>query len=287
MADRNSYVTSGKALQAQNDASPTTILNQRRAFLDARIGLLAKWVRGGVRPEALIRFALLDMQNNPKLREADPQSIYLALLACAVTGLEPGALHGHAYLVPFFDKKKGCQVAQFMAGFKGLIKMAKRSGEVSGITANVVHARDDFSIDLGTGNTVVHRPSFGDRGDVIGAYSIARMKDNTHELEWMDIEDLQKIQKGAEARGPSPAWQSWPDEMRRKTVIRRLAKRLPLGHDYIISVAIEQSQDDTGDAKGIIDLETDGAASQSDAQLASAPQMQEPAFDPTADMDPS
>lgn len=279
---KSDYTKSGQALQRQHDNSPRAILQQRKAFLDARMPMLAKWVRGGVRPEALVRFALLDMQNNQKLRDADPQSIWLALLACATTGLEPGALHGHAYLVPFFDKKKGMQVAQFMAGYKGLIKMAKRSGEVSGLTSNVVHARDDFSIDLGTGNTIVHRPSFGDRGDVIGGYAIARMKDGSHELEWMDIEDLQKIQKNAEIRGASPAWQAWPDEMRRKTVIRRLAKRLPLGHDYIVSVAIEQAQEEIGDAKDIIDLETEGAAS----QVESAPQIQidEPAFDPSTDI---
>lgn len=269
---KSDYVKSGQALQRQHDNSPRAILQQRKAFLDARMPMLAKWVRGGVRPEALVRFALLDMQNNQKLRDADPQSIWLGLLACAVTGLEPGALHGHAYLVPFAGK------AQFMAGYKGLIKMAKRSGEVSGLTSNVVHARDDFSIDLGTGNTLVHRPSFGDRGDIIGAYAIARMKDGSHELEWMDIEDLARIRKVADARGKSPAWGAWEDQMQRKSVIRRLAKRLPLGHDYIVSVAIEQAQEDTGDAKDIIDLETDGAAS----QVESAPQIQidEPAFDP-------
>lgn len=260
---KNEYVKSGQALQRQHDASPRAVLQQRKAFLDARLPMLAKWVRGGVRPEALVRFCLLDMQQNQKLRDSDPQSIWLGLLACAVTGLEPGALHGHAYLVPFGGK------AQFMAGYKGLIKMARRSGEVAGMTSNVVHARDEFALDLGTANTLVHRPAIGDRGDVIGAYAIARMKDSAHEIEWMDVDDLAKVRKVADARGKSPAWATWEDQMQRKSVIRRLAKRLPLGNDYLVSVAIEQAQDDTGDAKDIIDLETDGAASLSE----SAPQI--------------
>jgi recombination protein RecT len=236
-------------------------------------------VRGGVRPEALIRFSLLDMQQNQKLRECAPESIYLGLLACAVTGLEPGALHGHAYLVPFGGK------AQFMAGYKGLIKMAKRSGEVAGLTSNVVCEADTFDLDLGTANQLVHKPARGDRGEVIGAYAIAKMTAGHHEIEWVDRDDLDKIRAVADKRGKSPAWSEWPTEMMRKTSIRRLSKRLPLGHDYVISTAIEQAQEETGSAAEILDLETDGAASSSEASAARAPAVQVEGFD-SSDVQP-
>lgn len=273
MAKSTPYTQSGQALQRQHSQAPAEVIKQKKAFLDARLAALAKWVRGGVRPEALIRFSLLDMQQNQKLRECTSESIYLALLACAVTGLEPGALKGEAYLVPFAGK------ATFMTGYKGLIKMAKRSHEVIGISANVVRANDVFDLDLGTSNALVHKPARGDRGEVIGAYAIAAMVHNHREIEWVDIEDLNKIQAVAESRGKSPAWRDWPDEMRRKTGIRRLSKRLPLGHDYIVSAAIENAQDETGSANEVLDLETEGAASNVEVQAERAPQVEMPADD--------
>lgn len=275
---KDSYTRSGQALERQHAASPANVIKERKAFLDARISQIAKWVRGGVRPEALVRFALLDMQQNQKLRECSPESIYLGLLACAVCGLEPGSLHGHAYLVPFAGK------AQFMAGYKGLIKMARRSHEVIGLTSNIVYERDVFDLDLGTSNTLVHKPARGDRGDVLGSYAIAKLSHGNHEIEWMTSDDIARVRKVAEGRGKSPAWQQWPDEMSRKSSIRRLAKRLPLGHDYVIATAIEQAVEETGDARDVLDIETEGAASRAGEQAASAPP-QEPAFDPEVDME--
>lgn len=249
------YTASGQALQTQQANSPAEMVRRHKAFLEARLPMLARWVRGGVRPEALIRFELLDLQQNQKLRECSPESIYLALLACAVCGLEPGSLHGHAYLVPFAGK------AQFMAGYRGLIKMAKRSGEVTNISANVVHQQDTFEIDLGSEPRVIHRPKLGMRGDIIGAYAIAKMAHGGPEIEWLSNDDLERIRQVAESRSKSPAWKQWPEEMMRKSAIRRLSKRLPLGHDYIISSAIENAQEETGDSREVLDLETDGQAS--------------------------
>lgn len=268
-----SYAQSGKALQRQAGASPANIIQDRKHFLDARIPQLTKWIRGGVRPEALVRFALLDMQQNAKLRDADPQSVYLALLACAVTGLEPGALKGEAYLVPFAGK------AQFMAGYRGFIKMAKRSREVVGFTSNVVRERDVFDIDLGTANTITHKPAMvPDRGLVVGSYAIAVMASGHREIEFIDRDGLERIRGIADKRGKSPAWLEWPDEMSRKSSIRRLAKRLPLGDDYHIARAIEDRIEETGSATDVLDLETDGAASkQLDAPP--APQAERPLTD--------
>ncbi len=275
------YSESGKELQRQHDSSPAAVLQRHRTFLDARLGQLAKWVSQGVRPEALVRFVLMDMSNNEKLRACTQQSIYLGLLACAVTGLEPGALKGEAYLVPF----KGH--ATFIPGWKGLVKQARRSREIIGITANVVREHDKFDLDLGTSNTIIHKPALRERGDVIGAYAIANMDGGHRELEWMDREDLDAIQRVAESRGKSPAWKDWEDQMQRKSPIRRLCKRLPLGADYFVALALEQAHDEGRDQKDVLAQETDGAASRVDAAADNATSMREqaeasePAFDPT------
>ena len=245
------YTQSGQAMQRQAANNQPSVLDRHKAFFTQRLPQIQKWVTQGVRAEAIVRFALMECSTNEKLRECSEQSIYLGLLACAVTGLEPGSLKGEAYLVPFAKQ------AVFMPGWKGLVKQARRTREITGIVANVVREADTFDIDLGTANHVVHKPARQDRGDVIGAYAIATMLGGFHEIEWMDREDLDAIQKVAESRGKSPAWKDWEDQMQRKSVIRRLCKRLPLGADYFVGLALEQSEQQ-GD---IIDIETDGEAS--------------------------
>lgn len=282
---KSDYTAAGKALQTQHEQRQNSPLARHKAFLDARLSVLAKWVTQGLRPEALVRFTLADMSNNAKLAACTPESIYLSLLACAVTGLEPGSLRSEAWLVPFGGK------AQFIPGYRGLIKQARRSREVHGIHANIVCEADQFSIDLGTDNSVRHQPCLrGERGPVIGAYSIASMTGGHHEIEWMDIADLDHVRKVAESRGKSPAWSEWPEEMQKKTAIRRLAKRLPLGADFFVAGNLEHAAHEAGDQRAIIDLHTDGAGSLSEAQVAAAPPVGDLPADihqePDADFDP-
>jgi recombination protein RecT len=248
-------MSTGQELQRAQPFPPAVL--QARDFLDQRKAQIEKWVRGGVQAEALVRFTLQDLQSNKKLQECDPVSIYLALLACAVTGLEPGGLKQEAFLVPYNRE------AKFIAGWRGLQKQALRSGGVKMLTASVVHEHDQFDMDLGVANSLVHKPSFRERGEVIGAYAWAQLSNGFRQMAWVPREDLDKIQRGAEAKG-SPAWKEWPDEMRAKTAIRRLAKHLPMGDDYYDGARIENARDDV-DGSGVsyhevLDSLTDGDA---------------------------
>ena len=233
------YTAAGQAMQRTREPTPHELAIQHASkYLTARHDKLTKWVRFGVRSEALIRFCLLDLQQQPKLALCDPGSIFLGLLACAQTGLEPGALRQEAFLVPFAGK------AQFMIGYRGIVKLARRSREVTSLPAHVVMDGDTFELDLGNGSAPVHRPLLrGDRGAMIGAYAAAKLRGGDYEVEWMDREDLELVRSRAQ-RGAkeSDAWALWPDQMYRKTPIRRLGKRLPLGADYYLAEQVEQAQ---------------------------------------------
>jgi recombination protein RecT len=257
------YESADRAARDQRDNNPNALIKARideaSSYLKQMTPKLSQWITGGVDPRALVRFALLDLsavgRAGDKLRECTNVSIYMALLACAVTGLEPGALKGEAFLVPFAKR------AQFMPGWRGLIKQAKRSREVVGYTANVVMEGDFIDVDLGTANTLVHRPLLtGKRGPVIGAYAVAKMSGGHHEIEWMDIDDLQAVKRVATSRGGGDAWDNWEDQMFRKAPIRRLAKRLPLGNDYYVGLALERSHEDRLGDTNILDIMTDGEA---------------------------
>ena len=58
--------------------------------------------------ERFMRTALTTIRNNPQLKQCDAVSVMAALMTSAQLGLEVGPL-GHAYLVPFRDKRRARQ----------------------------------------------------------------------------------------------------------------------------------------------------------------------------------
>lgn len=283
------YTRSDKRLAEQSSNDPQALIRQQlgetQRYLDAKMPQLERWITGGVDPRALVRFAMLDMsaptRAGEKLRECSRESIYMSLLACAVTGLEPGALKGEAFLVPFAKK------AQFMIGWRGIVKQARRSRDIFGVTANVVFDHDTFELDLASGGPPVHRPLLrGNRGEIIGAYAVATFASGHREVEWMDWEDLNAVKKVAIQRGASDAWKDWEDQMYRKAPIRRIAKRLPLGHDYYVGLAVERAHEDGKSDREVLDIVTDGEASKTEVQASAAASMREQVLggeEPTAE----
>lgn len=65
---------------------------------------------------------------NPGLQECDPGTILTAALLGETLNLSPSPQLGYFYMVPYDDKKRGCKVAQFQIGYKGLLQLAIRSG---------------------------------------------------------------------------------------------------------------------------------------------------------------
>ena len=249
---------SNEALQVVKPQNP---LDALKGFLNVRTDQLAKWAAGKIDPASLIRFALLEYSQSEYLRRCSPDSIYLALIACAQVGLEPSGVKGEAYIVPF----KG--TATFMAGYRGLIKLALKSGQVKSLSSHVVYTNDVFEIDLGTEARVIHKPALRDRGEVLGTYALAKMVNGEFEIEWMPKEDLEKIRKSAQ-RGDreSPAYVTWSDQMYRKAPIRRLAKRLPLGKEFYIAANADELAD-AGDLTAYRNvIEADGAPVPSEVQ---------------------
>jgi recombination protein RecT len=71
---------------------------------------------------------------------------------------------------------------------------------------------------------------FGDRGDAIGVYAVAKMKDGSAYVEIMNRRQVDQVRAVSRSKNSGP-WTTWWEEMWRKSVIRRLAKRLPLSTD--------------------------------------------------------
>lgn len=223
-------------VKPQNQGNNPT--NALKKFLDARTKNLAAFAAARIKPETLVRLALFEFSNNEWLRRCSPESIYGSLILSAQIGLEPSGIKGEAYLVPF---KGTCTL---IPGWRGLVKLALRSKAVKRLNSYVVYERDDFKIWLGSEPRVEHQPCLDpERGELIGAYAVAKMDNGEVDIEWMDVAELQKIKENAaKARGgkAGPAYSDWEDQMYRKAPIRRLAKRLPLGDDFFLAMKADE-----------------------------------------------
>ncbi|PTR42057.1 recombination protein RecT [Rhodococcus sp. OK611] len=179
-------------------------------------------------PDRMARIALTTLRQTPKLGECKPESFLGALMTCAQVGLEPGPL-GEAYLVPY-----GREVT-FVPGYRGLVKLAWQSGQLNSIAAHVVYEGDAFDYSYGLDPSLTHKPALTNRGKVVAAYAVATFKHGGNAFEIMSIEDIEAIRKRSKASGSGPWVTDW-NEMARKTVLKRLAKWLPLSSEFANAV---------------------------------------------------
>jgi len=183
--------------------------------------------------ERLTRIAMTTIRLNPQLQQCTVASLLGAVMQAAQLGLEPGLL-GHCYLIPFKNNKKGTHEVQFMIGYKGMIDLARRSGNIQSIYAHEVRENDEFEYEYGLQPKLVHKPAMSDRGKVIGYYAVAHFKDGGYQFEFMPMEKVEERRQRSAAAKSGP-WVTDFDEMAKKTVIRYMFKYLP------VSVEIQQS----------------------------------------------
>lgn len=177
-----------------------------------------------VTPERFVRVVVTAIQSNPDLQRADRDSVLAAALKCAQDGLLPDGRE--AALVTYSNK------AQYLPMIAGILTKVRRSGELLTIGAHVVYEHDAFSYTLGDDEKIEHQPLMGGgpRGKAVACYAVAKTKDGGIYREVMSIEEINQVRNVSKAKNGGP-WVSWWGEMARKTVIRRLAKRLPMSTD--------------------------------------------------------
>lgn len=190
-------------------------------------------------PERMARIALTTISRTPALAECTPASIIGAVMNCAILGLEPNLI-GHAYLVPFYNSKTGRKEAQFQIGYKGLIDLVRRSGNVSSIYAHEVCQRDEFDYCYGLKKDLQHKPAEGDRGQVTHYYACYHLKDGAYDFVVMTKAEVEAYRDKYSKAAKFGPWVDNFDEMAKKTLIRRLVKYMPIS----IEVAEQLSRDD-------------------------------------------
>lgn len=199
-----------------------------------------------VTAERLARVAMTEVRKNPKLGIADPASFMGALMQCAQLGLEPGGALGHAYLLPFDNRRLSKTEVQFIIGYKGMIDLARRSGQIISLTAHEVYENDDFDYEYGLSESLVHKPHKTNRGkNITHVYAVAKLHGGGVQFEVMSKEDVDLIKVTSKSAGKeSSPWHTAYNEMAKKTVIRRLFKYLPMSIEIQRAVTLDERSDE-------------------------------------------
>lgn len=190
----------------------------------------ASALAGAVPSERFVQVAMNAISANPAVLDADRHSLYTSCMKAATDGL---VLDGREAALTTFNTKQPDgtykKLVQYMPMVRGLVKLMLRSPSVLKVSAHVVYSKDEFEHILGLEETIVHkRPSLGsDRGDPIGAYAIATLREGGQQIVVMDKKQIESVKACAKDKKvwDGPFW----DQQWEKTVIRRLSKRVEMG----------------------------------------------------------
>ena len=192
-------------------------------------------------PERFTRIALSALNNTPELQQCTPMSFISALLNAAQLGLEPNSPLGQAYLIPY--RNKGVLECQFQIGYKGMIDLAYRNGQMQTIQAHTVYENDEFEYAYGLHPVLTHKPAFSGRGEPVyfyGLYKTVTGGFGFYVMSKADMDQFAATYSKAFGTSYSP-WKNSYEEMAKKTVIKKALKYLPMKSDVLRALSTDET----------------------------------------------
>ncbi len=168
------------------------------------------------------QFAIQAFQKNDylaKIATSNPISAQNAIINVAAIGITLNPASKLAYLVP---RDGGvCLDISYM----GLLHIAQQSGSILWGQCKLVHANDTYESN-GLDKAPTHKyQAFGERGSIVGGYCTVKTPDGDYLTEEMNIAEIKKVAATSKAKkGP---WQTFWEEMARKTIVKRASKYWP------------------------------------------------------------
>ena len=238
---------------AKREKAPETAITQQKKpqtlhdYVKSMSIDIANALPSNLTPERFQRIVLTAISSNPKLQECTPRSFLGAMMTAAQLGVEPNTPLGQGYLIPRRNKQ-GIDECTFQLGYKGMIDLAYRSGEVISIGAQTVYEGDKFHITLGLNANIEHEPALTGRGKPIAFYAYYKTRSGAYGFDYMSVEDAHEhAKKYSESvkRGWSSPWDTSFEEMAKKTVLKKCLKYAPLSTEVAGKIAMDETVHDT------------------------------------------
>ncbi len=216
-------------MNAIAERSPINVLRDQ---ITERASMFGAVLPAHIKQERYVRIVLTAVMADPELINADRASLFEAALKCAQDGLMPDKREA-AFVVYNAKTKRGgtetwIKKVQYMPMVYGILKKVRNSGQLATISSELVYKNDSFRYWVDeNGKHIEFEPlMFGDRGDLLGIFAIAKMKDGTVDIEPMTVADVNKVKACSKSPDKGP-WSTWYDEKAKVACLKRLAKRLP------------------------------------------------------------
>jgi len=222
---------------------PISTVKRSTEMLNAFKHLVTAALPGHMNADSFLNDCKVAIARNPDLLKCHELSVMNAARQAATLGLRIDGVLGHGYLVPYKDE------CTFIAGYRGLVELCRRSGQVRLFEAHIVRADDEFDFMFGTNPFLKHRPSAKQSAmdKWTWVYAICMMHDGKSQFEVMSYDEVMhhknRYAKGTD-RSSSP-WKTAEMEMAKKTVTRRLVKYLPVSPD-IVQMAMADEYEEAG-----------------------------------------
>ena len=247
--------TAKNSLTANNGTTAVAEKKQKTIFdvIQAGAKQFATALPKHINSDRFVRIAITTIRQNPKLAQCNQESLLGALMVSAQLGLEPGVL-GQCYLIPYGRE------CQFQIGYKGMIELLRRSGQLKDIYAYSVYENDEFEMTYGLDRDLKHKPNLQNKGNFIGCYCVAVLKDDARAFEYMTKEEIEAHgKKFSKTYGNGP-WKTDFEAMAHKTVVKKMLKWLPVSVEFLEMAnkdekSFKVADEKTGDTEEIIVLD--------------------------------
>lgn len=226
-------------------AEAKNVLQSVVAEIDRRAPELVAILPRDVSLEEFKRVTVGAIQDNPELLECTFKSLFGSITRIAREGWVPDGRE--CYLDVRKNTKTGEKTCIVIPGIHGYLK------NTIGISLDdwrggVVREGDDYEVELGDNEHFVLRVDPFKRDSerpIIGAYSIAWLPGAKRpSRQFMGMKELMLAKsKSSSAHSPYSPWNTFPEDMFIKTVMKKHANRLPVGKKAAELLAEEREQD--------------------------------------------
>lgn len=244
-----------KAAESRKEAPVTAVTAQKKPqtlqdYVQRMSSQIKLALPANLTADRFQRIVLTAISSNPKLQECTPTSFLGAMMTAAQLGVEPNTPLGQGYLIPRKAKKGDQYINEctFQLGYKGMIDLAYRSGNIANIGAYTVYAKDEFHVQFGLNPDITHVPCMTDRGGPVAFYAYYKTKDGGFGFDVMSVDDVRKHAKQfseSVKRGWSSPWDSNFEEMAKKTVLKKVLKYAPLSTEVASKIGMDETVHDT------------------------------------------
>ena len=187
--------------------------------------------------ERVLQMAATTIARNPAIARCTPASLLGAVMQASILGFPPVDALGYCYFVPYKAD------VQFQIGYRGYVELARRSGKIKMVYAEVVREGDEFSVEFGLDPRLDHKPKMDSSKPLTHVYAVCHFVDGGYNFVVLSRSDVERLrmrspmQKGA----PSGAWATDYEAMAKAKALKQLSKYLPLNIDQASAIATDET----------------------------------------------